>query len=93
VDRDTLVTRSADQASAVIDGEVVAMRFSDGVYLTMDEVGTEVWSLLAEPIAFGELCADLAGRFAVDPAVCEHDVSSFLDGLRAEGLVDVADPG
>jgi hypothetical protein len=76
-----------------VDGEVVAMRFSDGLYLSMDQVGSEVWGLIAEPVAFGDLCRDLATRFAVDADTCAGDVAAFLEGLQVEGMVDVTAPG
>jgi hypothetical protein len=90
VDQHSTVTRSPDQVSALIDGEVVAMRISDGVYLTLDGIGSRVWELVAEPSTFGDLCAALAAEYGVDPPTCERDVGPFLEGLCREGIVELS---
>jgi hypothetical protein len=90
VDPHRTVTRSPDQVSALIDGEVVAMRVSDGVYLTLDAVGSRVWELVAEPRTFGDLCAALAAEYGVDPPTCERDLDPFLQGLCREGIVELS---
>ena len=75
--RDTVLRHADDQVSALVDGEVVAMRVSDGVYLPLDASGSRVWQLLAEPTTFGVLCDRLVGEYDVDRGACEQDVAAL----------------
>jgi hypothetical protein len=83
------VVVSGDQVSAGVDGEVVAMRISDGRYFALDPVGTRVWELLAEPITVAEMCRTLTEEFDVAADVCERDVVAHIEELAAARLVEV----
>ena len=87
--RDTTLKRADGQVSAVVDGEVVVMRLSDGVYLTLHDTGSHVWELIEAPTTFGALCDSLATEYDVDLAQCERDTAAYLEGLRDEGVVEI----
>lgn len=65
------------------------MNLEKGNYYGLDEIGTEIWDELLEPIAIVELCARLTERFDVDPIQCEADTLDFLNELLAEGMIKV----
>lgn len=87
--RETTLKRSDAQVSAVVDGEVVIMRLSDGIYITLHETGNRVWDLLEHPTTFGAVCDVLCREYEVDDAVCRQDTAIYLEGLRDEGIVEI----
>src|SRR4051812_27785168 len=87
---DDIVTRHPDQVSADLNGEAVVLTLPAGVYYGMNNVGARVWELVREPRRVSVICEVIVSEFAVDPSACHADVVSFLEHLRAEGLIDVA---
>lgn len=59
--------------------------------ITLNPVGTIVWSLLDQPRTAGEISGSLAARFPDhDPREIDRDVDEFLVEMRTARLVDVA---
>lgn len=58
------------------------------IYYGLNEVGSQIWSLLPPAQAtFGELCDVISSRFPdVDRGMIEADVSELLTDLLAQGL-------
>jgi hypothetical protein len=54
----------------------------------LDEVGTFLWSALAESRTSAELAAAVARQFEVEPADAERDVREFLAALEERGLLE-----
>ena len=52
--------------------------------------GTLIWRLLEFPKTVGQLADCVAEEYAVDPAQAELDVASFVEEMKAVGLVEVA---
>ena len=53
----------------------------------LNRVGSRIWSLLAEPIRIGNICATLLTEYKVEPPSCERQVIDLLEEMRAEGLI------
>jgi hypothetical protein len=51
--------------------------------------GTLIWKLLESPRTVGQLAALVAQEYEVDAAQAERDVTSFVDEMKAVGLVEV----
>jgi hypothetical protein len=73
--------------SSPVDGELVMIDLEQGVYYSLDRVGADIWSRLAEPRAVADLCAQLMQKYAVDQATCEADVLAVLNEMAANGLL------
>lgn len=81
----TVVQRNADQITARIDGQVVAMSVVQGKYVGFNPVASAIWDHLATPLSVRELCLALARDFDGDPAVIREDLIALLgklDGLE-----------
>jgi hypothetical protein len=76
---------------AALDGEVVALDMEDSLCLEVNRSGSLLWEALQAGATRSELVQMLVARYAVDHAVAERDVDSFIDFLRARGLVVTAD--
>jgi hypothetical protein len=70
----------------MIGDEAVVMNLGGARVLGLNPTGALVWSLLEERDEQG-LAEAVAERFAVDPESARVDVRTFLDLLRARGLV------
>ncbi|HUF32082.1 MAG TPA: PqqD family protein [Acidimicrobiales bacterium] len=77
---------------AVVDDEVVILGEADGAYHGLDPVGARVWQLLDGERTVEQICEQLVGEFDVTTEACLRDVTTFLDDLAANDLIEVA-PG
>lgn len=60
-----------------------------GLYFGLEDVGAEVWQLLAEARTVDELCTQLMARYDVGADECTSDVTGLLAELVERGLVEV----
>jgi Coenzyme PQQ synthesis protein D (PqqD) len=74
-----------------IDGEVIVIDLSTGVYYSLRGSGAEIWGILERsPGVRGyDVARAMADRYANSGADVESDVLCFVDELRAEGLVSM----
>lgn len=66
---------------------VVALDIDAGEYLDLNATAAVLWRRLADGTTIAALTDELRGTFGVGEAEAEADVRSFLDALRARGLV------
>lgn len=71
------------------DGAVL-LDLESGVYFGLDEVGTRVWTLLAEHKTPDAVCAAMLAEFEVDPGVLAEDVRRLVGELQQNGLLRTA---
>jgi hypothetical protein len=82
---------TGDVAAKVIDGEAIIMNLANGLYFSMDEVGSAVWEMVEVGRSLDEMAAGLEARFEVDRPTVEADVTRLAGELLAENLVVVSD--
>lgn len=71
-----------------LDGEVIAIDMSSGVYYSMSGWAAWVWSALAAGATPTEVASILSERASTHAASdSEEAVEAFLDQLRSEGLL------
>lgn len=87
----TPVVRNNKVVDAEIDGEVVALHIEKGACYGLNKVGSRVWQLAAMPRRVADICQTLRDEYDVSAATCEEQVLALLEGLRAEGLIDIVD--
>src|SRR5262245_43041359 len=98
-DSDTSSRSVAGGESVVVSPSVVFRQLEDGavlldlesgVYFGLDEVGTRVWTLLAEHKTAEAVCHAMLAEFDVDPAVLADDVRRLVGELQQNGLLRTA---
>jgi hypothetical protein len=62
---------------------------SSGQYFALDEVGGEVWELLAEPRRLDDLASAIAEAYDAPLEVIRTDLSDLLADLASEALVEI----
>jgi hypothetical protein len=86
----TLVSRNQDLIAASIDNDLVMMSVDQGEYYGITGVGSQVWEMIAEPIALEEIARRICAEYAVDETTCKTDIQSFVKELFQLGLVSIA---
>src|ERR1700722_11043921 len=89
MDRDSLVARNEDLASAPVDREIVFLNMATDSYVALDEIGRRIWDLLESPRSIADLTRELSAEFEGMPDVIAADVLTFLKELEREGMVSV----
>jgi hypothetical protein len=77
-----------DTLAAEVGGEVVVMSLEQGKYYGFDEVGSDVWRRIEQPIVVSQLCAALALEYDADPDVIERDTIVLLEKLADQSLLE-----
>ncbi len=83
------VRRIDDVLETDINDETVMMDIDQGRYFGLNDTGTRIWALLAQPIVIRDLCAQLAVEFDVPREQCEQEVFDFLGSMLTRGLLQV----
>jgi len=95
--RDEILVRSESVVARVVAGEtlIVPVRAKVGdlasIY-SFNGTGTLIWKLLASPKSVAELAVAVAQEYEVDPTQAENDVETFVNEMKAVGLVEVLSP-
>src|SRR5262249_14290844 len=84
------VQRSEEQIAAAVDDEIIILSVERGSYFGLDDIGSDIWERLANPIRIDALCDALAAEYDADRAIIERDVLALLGKLVDAGLVSAA---
>lgn len=87
-DRESVFCRCAGPLAAEIGGEVVLMSVERGNYYGLDEIGSDIWRRLEQPLRVADLVTALAADYDGEVAVIERDVLDLLTKLLDNGLVE-----
>lgn len=83
----TSLQQNPEILASALGNETVMMSMSRNKYYGLDDVGSRIWELLAQPQTPSELCAALQLEFAVESETCQREVSQFLQQLLNEGML------
>lgn len=73
-----------------LGGESVLLELESGRYYGLDEVGTRMWSLLAEHGSLGDTERILLDEFDVEARRLRADLDRFVEQLESEQLIERA---
>lgn len=74
-----------------LDGEAVLLNTDSGHYFGMDEVGTRMWSLLAEHGRVEPVYRTLLEEYDVGEAELQHDLLGWIEELVAHQLLETVE--
>lgn len=86
-DNTRLTPKSGEVAAKVIDGEAIIMNLSNGLYYSMDRVGSEIWGLIEAGKTLGGISTWVVQNYRIAETRAEKDVHELVARLIAEGLV------
>jgi hypothetical protein len=70
-----------------LEGQAVMLDLSSGLYFGLNEVGTRIWTLMAEGRDISAIVQALAREFDADESTIERDVRDLVDVLRSRNLI------
>lgn len=70
-----------------LDGETVLLNLDNGHYYGLNEIGTDVWGLLAAGKTVEECIAALKADYEVQESVLQEDIVALVSDLFQQGLV------
>jgi hypothetical protein len=86
---ESTVVVAPDVLSTQLGSEQVMLNLRDGTYYGLDEVGSEIWRLVQQPIRVSDICDAILDAYDVDPGRCREDVIRLLGELMQRGLVEL----
>jgi Coenzyme PQQ synthesis protein D (PqqD) len=88
-----VVVVAGDVLSSELGSEHVLLNLRDGIYYGLDDVGSDIWKLLQNPVSVGQICGAIIETRDVDPERCRRDVVKLLGELVERHLVELRDDG
>jgi hypothetical protein len=86
-----VVQRDPEVLAAEADQDLVMVSIANGLYYGISDVAREIWEAIERPKKVSDLIDDLTGSYNIDRTTCKEETLSFLEDLRAEGLLKVSD--
>ncbi|WP_428245400.1 PqqD family peptide modification chaperone [Ferrovibrio sp.] len=88
----TAMFRRTDRIlTAAVGEELLMMSAAEGKYFNLNDVGTRIWELLAQPVSVEGLVKALTDEYEVDADTARAQVLEFMVALRTRGLLASAD--
>jgi len=87
----TRVRRTKSSAGQGLGDDYLVLDLSSGNYYGLGEVGGWFWKRLDGSVTVGELAAETAERYGVEPARAQADLLSFVGELVQSGLAEVVE--
>jgi hypothetical protein len=81
-----MVERACGLIEAEIDNDVVVLN-DRGTCYGLNEVGSRVWHMLANPVRTRDICKALVAEYQIEADICERQVLDLLEELRNTGLI------
>src|SRR4030095_373357 len=82
--------RSEKTLVADVGEDIVALDVERSFTYGMTGVTASVWQLLEQPRDLTQICDELLKLYEVDASVCREQVSTLIDEMVAEGLLETA---
>jgi len=74
-------------AAKVMDGEAILINLSNGIYYSMDRVGSLIWEMIEKSSSVEEMTAAISARYDIPPEQARTDVERLVGELVDEKLV------
>ncbi|MBI3784965.1 MAG: PqqD family protein [Deltaproteobacteria bacterium] len=79
-------SNSAEIASSLLDGELVLINLSTGVYYSMANAGSLIWQLIDMGFSLSETVDTVASRYGMPADQVNADVRSVLEQMLQERI-------
>jgi hypothetical protein len=83
------VMHSANQVAVELEGDVVLMSIEQGKYFNLNEIASDIWKRLNQPVKVGSLCDALATEFSAPIDTVRADVLALLQHFHREKLIEI----
>jgi hypothetical protein len=87
---ESVIARSPSAVTSEVEGEVMMMNVEQGRYFSLNDVASEVWHCLAQPISFADLVARIADSYDAAPDAIAADLQKLLADMREREVIEVS---
>ena len=88
----TRVVAIKDEVSCKLGEEAAILGLKNSVYYGLNPVGARVWELLRQPRTAEEISRAIVSEYDVGADRAQSDLLEFLQGMLAEGLIEITIP-
>lgn len=81
IDKDTIIIKNKTCDFSVSNNDLVMFNMEKGLYFSINDIGSDIWTLLTAPIKVSSLIDRLMEIYSVDKETCLNDVLIFLNEL------------
>ncbi len=75
-----------------LEDESVLLHLNKEMYYGLDDVGTRMWTVLAESESIREAFDVLAAEYDIEPDALEKDLIGLIENLINKGLLEIQKP-
>ena len=86
------VVVAGDVLASELGAEYVLLNLNNGTYYGLEDVGSEIWKMLQNPVTVDDICSALIKTFEVEPVRCRRDIMKLLVELLTHGLIEIREP-
>ena len=84
-----LTPNDAEVAAKIMDGELIMINLSTGVYYSMDKIGPVIWELIQKKYSLEEIGGIISELYDTPAAQVQTDLQNLVAELIQEKLVSV----
>lgn len=70
-----------------LDGQAVVLHLTTGKYFALNSSATLMWELLTAHGDRARAITEISGRYGIDPATVERDLTGLIAELVSQGLL------
>jgi hypothetical protein len=85
----SVVEAKSEPLAAPLAGGLVILQVEADRYYNLNELGTEVWQLIQQPVTVAEIVGRITATHDVDAARCEADIVALLQDMARARLITV----
>ncbi len=85
----SVVEAKSEPLAAPLAGGLVILQVETDRYYNLNELGTEVWQLIQQPVTVAEIVERVTATHDVDAARCEADILALLQDMAQAQLITV----
>ena len=85
--KDKIISRSEGVVFNKLDDELVMMSLANSEYYGLDNIGSQIWEIIEQPVSFNDIIATLIKKYDVSEENCIADIQEFLTVLFDKNLI------
>ena len=87
MDLDTVLTKNADAAYRLYDGQATVVLPTESKVHVINEIGSAVWDRIDGVKTLGRILEEIVNEYDVERAQAEADMFEFAASLKSERMV------
>lgn len=81
--------RNSEILWKLIEDKVVILDMDEGMAITLNDVGSNIWTALESHKTKEELLVNVTSAFDIDEETARKDISSFIDDMLKRDLIRI----